>query len=303
MKRLLFVFNPHSGTGEICKHLADVIDIFTKGGYEVVAYPTQSAKDCTRKVKKDGVNFDRIVVAGGDGMLHELVNAVTKLQNKITVGYIPTGTVNDFATTNTIPRSIPDAAKVAVSDNVKLLDLGKFQDEYFSYIAAFGIATNVSYDTDQKAKNTFGILAYLASAVKSLNPLEFNSACRHMRIVTDNEVLEDDYAFGSISNSMSIAGLSNLTGRDVVLDDGLLEGLFIKKPKDLFDFDEIYNALLFRDFDTECISYVRSSRFEISTEPVAWTLDGENGGTHGDVVIRAKNRALKIALPSAEITK
>ncbi len=297
MKKLLFVFNPHSGTGEISKHLAEILDIFTKGGYDVVAYPTQGPKDGMKKVIFDGESYDRIVISGGDGMLHELVNAVMSLKKPVTVGYIPTGTVNDFASTNNIPKNIPEAAQVAISNNVKSLDVGKFQDEYFSYVAAFGTATNISYDTDQRAKNTFGALAYFAGAVKSFNPIAINSACRHMRIRTDTEVLEGEYAFGAISNSMSIAGLSNLTGRDVVLDDGILEGLFIKKPEDILDIDEIGNAIAFRDFDYPCISYVKSSKFEIETDPVTWTLDGENGGEHGNVTVTAHHRVLNIALP------
>ena len=300
MKRLLFIFNPHSGTGEINKHLSEVLDIFTKAGCEVVAYPTQCARDGERKVIADGADFDRIVVSGGDGMLHELVNAVMNLPRSVSVGYIPTGTVNDFASTNNIPRHIPDAAKIAVSDNVKCLDLGLFQNEYFSYVAAFGTATNIAYDTDQRAKNTWGVLAYLANAIKSFNPIAINSACRYMRIKTDTAVIEGEFAFGAISNSLSIAGLSNLTGRDVVLDDGILEGLFIKKPEDIFDIDEISNALAFRDFDYPCISYVKSSRFEIESDAVAWTLDGENGGEHSSVTVTAEHRVLNIALPEAE---
>jgi len=297
MKKLLFVFNPHSGTGEICRHLADILDIFTKADYETVAYPTQGPKDGIKKVVSDGERFDRIVVSGGDGMLHELINAVLLLNKPITVGYIPTGTVNDFASTNNIPRNITEAAEVAVSDNIKALDVGKFQNEYFSYVAAFGTATNIAYDTDQRAKNTWGVLAYLANAIKSFNPIAINSACRHMKIKTDTEILEGDYAFGAISNSMSIAGLSNLTGRDVVLDDGILEGLFIKKPEDIFDIDEISNALAFRDFDYPCISYVKSSRFEIESDTVAWTLDGENGGEHSNITVTAEKQVLHIALP------
>ena len=118
MKKLLFVFNPHSGTGEICKHLAEVVDIFTKAGYEVVVYPTQAPKDGTRKILADGEKFDRIVVSGGDGMLHELVNAVLRLEKPVAIGYIPTGTVNDFATTHRIPKNPIEAAKVAVSEYV-----------------------------------------------------------------------------------------------------------------------------------------------------------------------------------------
>lgn len=298
MKRLLFVFNPHSGTGEVCKHLAEILDIFTKAGYETVAYPTQSARDGMNKISDDGEKYDRIVVSGGDGMLHELVNGVMAHSTPIPVGYIPTGTVNDFASTNNIPKSPLDAAALAVSDNIEKLDIGRFGSEYFSYVAAFGIATNISYDTDQKAKNTWGVLAYLANAVLTINPLTFNSFCHHMTITTDTGTLEGEFAFGAISNSMSIAGMANLTGKDVVLNDGLLEGLFIKKPQSLIDFDDIRTALIFRDFDYPNIHYVKSSRFEISAEKdVAWTLDGEKGGEHKDITITAHKQVLSIALP------
>ena len=297
MKKLLFIFNPHSGTGEICKYLAEILDIFTKAGYETVAYPTQAAKAGRRVVISEGERFDRIVVAGGDGMLHELVNGVLRLSRPISVGYIPTGTVNDFATTNGIPKYPVSAAKIAVGDNVKRLDVGKFGDEYFSYVAAFGTATNIAYDTDQRAKNTFGVFAYLANAVKSLNPIAINSVCRNMVIRTDKGVIEGDFAFGAISNSTSIGGISNLTQKDVLLDDGVLDGLFIRKPKDIFDIDEISNALAFRDFDYPCISYVRSKKFEIETDgTAAWTLDGENGGEHTNITVTAEKKALWIAL-------
>lgn len=297
MKKLLFVFNPRSGTGEISRHLADVLDIFTKADYEVVTYPTQGPKDGSKKIISDGMRFDRIVAAGGDGMFHELINAVLSLPEKVTVGYIPTGTVNDFASSNKIPKNILHAAEIAVSDNVKALDVGNFNGEYFSYIAAFGLITNVAYDTDQRAKNTWGFLAYLGEAAKNLNYATMNSVCRKMKICTDDGCLEDEFIFGAVSNSLSIAGLQNFVGHNVVLNDGIIEGLFIRKPKDIFEFDEIVDCLLFRDFDSPYISYIQSSRFEIETEPVAWTLDGENGGEHGNTVVTAEKQVLNIALP------
>ena len=297
MKKLLFVFNPHSGTGEVCKYLAEILDVFTKAGYETVVYPTQAALDGMNTVISRGEGFDRIVVAGGDGMLHELVNGALKLSKPVPVGYIPTGTVNDFATTNGIPKYPVSAAKIAVGDNIKRLDVGKFGDEFFSYVAAFGTATNIAYDTDQRAKNTFGVLAYLANGIKSFNPIAINSVCRHMVIRTDKDVIEGEFAFGAISNATSIGGISHLTKKDVVLDDGVLDGLFIRKPKDIFDVDEISNALAFRDFDYPSISFVRSSRFEIETDgTAAWTLDGENGGEHENITITTEKKALWIAL-------
>lgn len=297
MKKLLFVFNPHSGTGEICKHLAEVVDIFTKADYEVVVYPTQAPLDGTRKILEDGEKFDRIVVSGGDGMLHELVNAVLRLQKPVTIGYIPTGTVNDFANTHNIPRNAVEAAKVAVSDHIGCLDVGMFGKEYFSYVAAFGFASNVAYDTDQKAKNTWGVLAYVANAIKNMEPQHFNQACCKMRVDTGEEILEDEYIFGAVSNSLSIAGMQNLVDRDVVLDDGLLEGLFIKKPQNVIELEQIARGLLTRNFDLPSMHFVRAERFEIFSEPAAWTLDGENGGEHEHIVISAQKQILQIALP------
>ena len=301
MKKLLFVFNPHSGTGEIVKHLAKTLDIFTKAGYEVVAYPTQKSKDGMRKIMEDGARFDRIVVAGGDGMLHELVNAVMTLPNAVDVGYIPTGTVNDFANSNKIPRNnVITAANVAASDNVRDLDLGNFNGEYFSYVAAFGLATNIAYDTNQKLKNTWGFMAYLANAASTFDYAYFNDSCRHMKIRTDSGIFEGEFVFGAVSNSLSIAGVSNLISKDVVLDDGLLEGIFIKRPQSIFDFNDIQSALFFRDFDKDSIIYVKSSEFEIESDAVSWTLDGENGGEHEYMKITAANKALHIALPKEE---
>ena len=254
MKRLLFVFNPHSGTGEAGKYLADIVDVFTKEGYEVVVYPTQAPKDGARKILADGEKFDRIVVSGGDGMLHELVNAVMRLENPVTIGYIPMGTVNDFATTHRIPKNPIEAAKVAVSDYVGCLDVGLFGEEYFSYVAAFGFASNVAYDTDQKAKNTWGVLAYVANAIKNIEPQHFNQIAVKMRIDTGTEILEDEFIFGAVSNTLSIGGMQNLIDRDVVLDDGLLEGLFIKNPKNVVDLEQITKGLLTRNFDSSCLS-------------------------------------------------
>lgn len=298
MKKLLFVFNPHSGTGEIGKYLADIVDIFTKAEYEVVVYPTQGPRDGSRKILADGEKYDRIVVSGGDGMLHELVNAVLRLEKKVTIGYIPTGTVNDFATTHHIPKNPVEAAKVAVSEHVGYLDVGLFGEEYFSYVAAFGFASNVAYDTDQKAKNTWGVLAYVANAVKNIEPQHLNHVSCKMRVDTGTEILEDEFIFGAVSNTLSIGGMQNLIDREVVLDDGLLEGLFIKKPKSVTELEQVTRGLLTRNFDAPCLMFTRAKTFEIDSQKTAWTLDGENGGEHVHVIIKAQKQVLRIALPT-----
>ena len=305
MQKLLFVFNPHSGAGEIGKHLVEVLDVFTQRDYEVVAYPTQAAGDGTRKVLEEGVNYDRIVVAGGDGMLHEVLNAVMKLPKIVTVGYIPTGTVNDFATTHNLPKNnIMEAAKIAAGDNIFVTDVGKFGEKYFSYVAAFGIATNVAYDTDQKAKNRWRILAYVANIVKSfIGKNKFKSACRKMTIDTGEAVIKGEFVFGAIYNTLSIGGMKTFIDKEVVLDDGLIEGLFIEKPKTLKQWEQVGKGLLLRDFNSPGLVFVRAKQFNIYSEETAWTLDGENGGKHKHIVVSAQQKALHIARPLTESEK
>lgn len=303
MKKLLFIFNPISGTGAIGKHLLQVLDIFTKAGYEVVAHPTQAARDAVVKIIRDGECFDRIVGAGGDGMLHELVNGVLRLPRPMEVGYIPMGTVNDFAFSTGIPRNVPEAAALAVSDQIKDLDVGNFGGRYFAYVAAFGIATNASYDTDQKAKNRWGFLAYASNALKGIELPNLGANCRQMTIRAGGQTLEGSFLFGSLSNSRSIGGMTNLVAKDVALDDGLLDGLFIRLPKNLYEFDRLRNSLMARNFDSECMHFIRAEKFEIESEPTAWTLDGEFGGEHTKVSVSTEKLVLHIALPEQKETE
>ncbi len=301
-QKLLFIFNLHSGTGEICKHLAEVLDVFTQYGYEVVAYPTQAAGDGMQKVIDEGEGYDRIVVAGGDGMLHEVLNGVMRLKKELVVGYIPSGTVNDFATTHRLPKNnIMEAAKIAAGEHISTVDVGKFGDRYFSYVAAFGIATNVAYDTDQKAKKRWRIFAYVANIFKSIFfRNQFKTACRKMTIDTGETIFKGEFVFGAVYNSLSIGGMKNFIDKEVVLDDGLIEGLFIEKPKTLKAWEQLGKGLLTRDFRSPGLVFVRAKQFHIYSKEAAWTLDGENGGKHTEILISAQQKALHIATPKVK---
>lgn len=300
MKKILFIYNPNSGTGKIKARLSDVVDIFTKNGYDVMVYPTQSQGDCIRRViaaKEE--DFDRIIAAGGDGMLHELFAGVAESETQTVVGYIPTGTVNDFASTHRIPKNINKAAENAVLGTITPIDAARFNQTYFSYVAAFGVVTHVSYSTDQKAKNMLGSFAYFLEVAKSIDLKHFEEATCSMKITTDNMEIKGDFIFGAVTNSTSLGGIKNLLPQDVKLDDGLLEGVFIKRPKTLVELELLKKGLADRSLSASCIICVKSANFRIETEQkVAWTLDGENGGTHDNVNIKVIPQAIQIALPS-----
>ena len=154
MKKLFFAFNPHSGRAKIRDNLMDIVDLFVKNGWDVRIHPTQAPLDCYNKVKELADNYDLVVISGGDGTLNEAVRGLMESGSKTPLGYIPTGTTNDFARSLGLPKNkMLEAAEIAINGVHFRCDIGSFNDRYYTYIAAFGIFTGVAYQTPQQYKN------------------------------------------------------------------------------------------------------------------------------------------------------
>lgn len=299
MKRLLFIYNPHAGKELLKPKLSDIIDIFVKAGYEVVAYPTQSYQDAYKKVLKyNAEDYDLIVCSGGDGTIDEVVTGMMRRSERTPVGYIPTGTTNDFANSLHIPRGLLKAADNAVNGTLFPCDVGKFNDDIFVYVAAFGIFTDVSYETKQEMKNILGHMAYILEGTKRL----FNVPSYRIKVTHDGEVIEDEFIFGMVTNSRSVGGFRNMIGKQVAFDDGLFEVTLIKRPKNPIALQEIIAALLIEQVDTKHMYTFKTGHITFeSLEEIPWTLDGEFGGEHDEVVIDNLNKQLEIMVPHKHI--
>ena len=299
MKRLLFIYNPHAGKELLKPKLSDIIDIFVKAGYEVVAYPTQSYRDAYRKVSEyDSDEYDLVVCSGGDGTIDEVVTGMMQRDKREPIGYIPTGTTNDFANSLHIPKGLLRAADNAVNGTLFPCDVGKFNDYIFVYIAAFGLFTDVSYQTKQEMKNVLGHLAYVLEGTKRL----FNVPSYRIKVTHDGETLEDEFIFGMVTNSRSVGGFRNMIGKQVVFDDGLFEVTLIKTPKNPLALQEIVASLLIEQVDTKHMYSFKTGRITFeSLEEIPWTLDGEFGGAHDEVTVENLNRQLRIMVPEEHI--
>lgn len=293
MKKLLFIFNPHSGKAQIKNKLMNIVDLMVKNGYEVTIYPTQSAKDAQNMVENKAKDYDRIVVSGGDGTLDEAVSGMICSGAKVPLGYIPAGSTNDFANSLKIPKDMVKAAEIAVTGQEFACDVGMFNGDPFVYVAAFGIFTAVSYQTRQEWKNILGHAAYILEGVKSLTDI----ASYHMRVECGDKVIEDDFIYGMITNSNSVGGFKNMTGKNVLLDDGVFEVTLIRMPKNIIELNAILASLTNLIDDTDLIYSFKSGKIHFSSEEeVAWTLDGEFGGSHREVSIENMQRALEIVV-------
>ena len=292
-KRLLFVFNPRSGKGQIKNELFDIIDVFVKAGYEVVVHPTQGTMDACKCVKELAERMDLIVCSGGDGTLNEVVTAIEEVKVNVPVGYIPAGSTNDFANSLDIPKNMMNAAKNIIDGKLYSLDVGTFNDETFVYVAAFGMLSEVSYETNQNLKNILGHLAYILKGAQKI----FDMKGHKVRIEANGNVYEDEYIHGMITNSYSVGGFQNITGTDIEMDDGLFEVTLIKKPKNVIELNEIIFTLLSAYDNSDMIDTFKTHRLEVfSEEPLAWTLDGEFGGEITYAKIKNKKQALDIVI-------
>ena len=291
MKKMLFIYNPNAGTGVLKPKLSDALDIFTKSGYEVTVHPTQKPHDAVEKIQECGGEYDRIVCAGGDGTLDEAVTGMRLGGLQTSLGYIPAGTTNDFAASLGIPKDILAAADTAVNGIPFPCDVGEFNGDHFIYIAAFGIFTDVSYETRQSMKNILGHLAYLLEGAKRI----FNIPSYKVKVTHDGESFEDEFIFGMVTNSRSVGGFKGIIGSEIIFDDGEFEVTLIRTPKNPIELNELLGAILMKQINPQRMYSFKSGevKFECEEE-IPWTLDGEFGGTHREVVVRDRRQALSI---------
>ena len=296
MKKMLFIINPRSGKEQIRSRLLEILDSFVKAGYGPSVYITQGPKDAEYQAARAKTK-ELVVCSGGDGTLDEVVTGMMHREKKIPLGYIAAGSTNDFATSLGIPKNMVKAAETAVAGRVFPCDIGAFNGDFFVYVAAFGLFTEVSYKTSQEWKNVLGHAAYILEGAKCLHDIPSFL----MQVEYDNVRLQDEFIYGMISNSTSVGGFKGMTGKDVLLDDGVFEVTLIKKPKNPIELNEIIASLINLVDDTDMIYSFKTSEVRFTAKnTIPWTLDGEFGGDHEEVVVKNLCRAVEIMVPQGE---
>ena len=290
MKRLLYIYNPMSGQKTIGNHLSEIVEYFSKKSYFPTVYATQKANDAREKVKEFSKEYEEILVSGGDGTLDEVVSGLLKSDEKSIIGYIPTGSTNDFSRSLKIPTDIKKATKIAINGETMDIDVGKFNSKFFTYVAAFGSIAQVSYETDQSMKNIFGRFAYILEGVKTVSNLKAYKA----KITIDDEVFEGEFIHFMATNSVSVGGFNNFYKKNIGLDDGIFEAALIKKPKGLIELNQIIDGLRSKK-ENDNVIFRSGSVFKVeSDEKISWTLDGDYGGSYKKSEIKVLNRAVKM---------
>ncbi|MBQ9764930.1 MAG: diacylglycerol kinase family lipid kinase [Lachnospiraceae bacterium] len=289
--KLLLIINPVAGKTKSKSMLFTVTNIFCKAGYLVTTKITQYRGHSIEIIKEYGQYFDLIVCCGGDGTLNEVIAGLLESGLDIPLGYIPAGSTNDFASTLALSGKPAVAAANITTGTPCKLDIGMFNNRSFSYIASFGAFTAASYSTSQEMKNTFGHLAYIFEGIRELPSIQ----PYHMVVSTPEAVYDNNYIFGSITNSTSVAGIVKLDNSIVDLCDGLFEVILVKMPQNIVQLNKILTSIRTSDFDNEMFDYFKASELYVSSDsPISWTLDGEHVPDITNTKIRNLSGAISI---------
>ena len=283
-KRVMLIVNPKAGKRRSKFAVSDIADMFSRAKFEVAIYFTSFEYDAEYLVKEHAKEFDIVACCGGDGTVNQIIKGMMDIENCPPLGYIPAGTTNDLAASLGMTKNFKKATKVIISEEGLPFDVGTFDDSYFAYIASFGAFTEVSYNTSQKAKNLFGRLAYIFAAVRCMSKIK----SYHIKVETENENFEDNYIFGAITNSTSIAGVFKFENDMVDFADGKYEVMLIKQPKTLVGAFVTCMSMFNKSYKNDNLVMFRASDIKItSDEPLDWALDGEH--KTGNTVVTIKN--------------
>lgn len=292
-KRMLFVVNPSSGTMKIKDSLLEICQIFCDNGYDLRLNVTKYITNAISEALDEEIPYDLIICCGGDGTFNSMVSAILPHEEHPAVAYIPSGSTNDFAHSIGLKGSSVQIARQIMAGFPRNLDMGSFNQSYFSYVASFGAFTETSYNTPQSLKNKLGHLAYVLEGVNDLSTIQ---PC-HMKFVSGDTVVEGNYIWGAVCNSTSIGGLIRLNQELVDLNDGLFEVMLIKAPKTVIDLTKIIVSITTQVYDPEVIHFFQTSDIYVYPETeIPWTLDGEYAPGSKEIHIQNIHNALQILI-------
>ena len=271
--KVKFIYNPYSGENLILSKLDKVISLHQEAGYTIVPYRITAGEDVGVALNdiKDG-NYKYILIAGGDGTVDSVVNAMAKNGVSLPIGILPAGTANDFSKFLGMPSDIEAACKQILSSEVKSVDLGSINDKYFVNVASTGLFTDVSQKTDVNLKNTIGKLAYYLKGLEELP----NFRKLHVDISSKEVEFNGEMYLLLVFNGATAGNFNLATKADAC--DGLLD-IIIFKAVQIYELLPLFIKVLKGEhLDSNKVLYFKTDYLKVEChEDIVTDIDGEKG--------------------------
>lgn len=241
-------------------------------GLVIVPYRIQMGHDLSESLDIIDSTYSHILIAGGDGTVDSLVNAMKKKNIDIPIGILPVGTANDFGKFINMPTDIKQACKQILESTPTPVDVGKVNDKYFINVASTGLFTDVSQKTDVVLKNTIGKLAYYIKGLEELPKF------RRLSVkLTSKECNYDGEMYLMLVFNGKTAGNFNLATKAEVTD-GKLDVIIFKAIPIIELVPLLIKLLKGEHLDSDKVVYFKTDDVLIeSNEDIVTDIDGEKG--------------------------
>ena len=271
--KVKFIYNQYSGENLILSILDKVISLHQEAGYTIVPYRITAGEDVGVALNdiKDG-NYKYILIAGGDGTVDSVVNAMAKSGISLPIGILPVGTANDFSKFLGMPSDVEEACKQILSSEVKSVDLGSINDKYFVNVASTGLFTDVSQKTDVNLKNTIGKLAYYLKGLEELP----NFRKLHVNILSKEVEFDGEMYLLLVFNGATAGNFNLATRADAC--DGLLDIIMFKAVQ-IYELLPLFIKVLKGEhLDSNKVLYFKTDYLKVEChEDIVTDIDGEKG--------------------------
>lgn len=266
MKTAVLLYNTQSGKGKITCNVNGICTVFRAYGYDI----TPQGIDFAVNPFDGNETIDLMVVAGGDGTVNYVVNAMKRKGLDIPLGVIPAGTANDFAGAIGMSSEPLEAARQIASGTVDRVDIGRVNDLYFVNIFSFGIFTTTSQRTPDERKHRIGKLAYIIEGVKEFRSMH----AVPLEIVADGERFDLRSLMVLIFNGETAGGFH--LARRSSIKDGLFDCILLEKKNFLVSTLAMGRYLL--GGNPKIVRHLRVGRIDIrSTINEPTDVDGQRG--------------------------
>jgi len=298
--RGLFIINPSSGrqnfrdkiqaiTGSlILDQICNTIDVF-------YTEKQDDAREKAASLKEK--EYDFVVAVGGDGTLNEVVSGIVEGGNHIPVAVISAGTVNDFATYLKLPQEPDEFCEMIRNFELKEVDVGKANDNYFINVVAAGMFSDVGFKVPKDRKASMGKFAYYLEGAADL-PKQLTSAFR-IRFTANGKAIEEDTLLFMVANSQSVGGFHEIAPM-ASTSDGIFDLIVIKKM-DIFQVAPLLLAILNGDHvNHPAVEYIQTDHLlieNLSGEELNIDYDGEQLMSGFPLEVNMLHKAITVVVP------
>ena len=298
-KSCLIIYNPRSGKGQVKEKIDIYKKLLEEKNCKVDIIATKGMGFATEAIVSAEYH-DIVFSVGGDGTLNEVVRGNMMRSKKLTICPLPSGTCNDVATMLGYGSDPVTNIELALSGEIKNMDIGTINDTPFVYVVGMGKFMNIPYETKSSDKRKSGYLAYLKDGLKeALDKLRRYN----VEIEIDGEKMDGYYSLIMISNSDHVAGVDRFH-KNVCLNDGEMEVLLCQaKTKGQF-IKSFLQLFLGRNTDKIKSLKAKDIKIKLIDKPSKkWCIDGEKYEYNGDTFHIKTNKKMNILVPSQNVNK